>query len=76
MQLNENLICVTVIVGTIAKLADAKDAGIPPPAYSLISVAFRTCHEWDVLTNAAAVTKFVKEQVRESICVVIGRELQ
>ena len=76
MQPNENLIYVTVILDTFAKVADRNEIGIPLPAYSWFPLYFETYLEWDMLNKVAVVTKFVKEQIRESICVVIRRGTQ
>ena len=73
-QWNENLIYVTVVVETSTKVADTKDIGIPLPAYSWFPLYFEKFHEWDTLNEPAAVTKFVKEHIRESFCVVTGCE--
>jgi len=76
IQPDENLFYEIVVVETSAKVADTKDTGIPLPAYFWFPLYFETYHEWDMLNKAAAVTKFVKEQIRESIGVVIGWEPQ
>jgi hypothetical protein len=65
-----------VILETFAMVADRNDIGIPLPAYSSFPLYFETYHEWDILDKTAPLKNFVKEQIRESICVVTGCETQ